>query len=74
MQKNSQDFSMQEALRVAQSPAGQQLLALLRQADPAILEQAAIQASGNSPEQLKKTLETLTEDPRIAQLLKQLGR
>lgn len=65
---------MQEALRVAQSPAGQQLLALLRQADPAILEQAAIQASGNSPEQLKKTLETLTEDPRIAQLLKQLGR
>ena len=29
MQKNSQDFSMQEVMKLANSPAGQQLLAML---------------------------------------------
>ena len=31
MQENSGKFSMEEAMRLAQSPAGQQLLALLQQ-------------------------------------------
>ena len=30
MQKNSQDFSMEEVMRLAKSPAGQQLLAMLQ--------------------------------------------
>ena len=45
MQKNSQDFSMQEALRLAKSPAGQQLLAMLRSADSSKVDQAAAEAS-----------------------------
>ena len=45
MQKNSDNFSMQEAMRLASSPAGQQLLTLLKQADPATLQKAMQQAS-----------------------------
>ena len=48
MQKNSQDFSMEEALRLAKSPAGQQLLALLKQSDPQTLQQAVQQANNGS--------------------------
>lgn len=31
MQKKSEDFSVQEAMRLAKTPAGQQLLAILKQ-------------------------------------------
>jgi len=41
MQKNSQNFSMQEALRLANSDAGQQLLALLKQSGGEQLQQAS---------------------------------
>ena len=44
MQKNSDNFSMQEALRLAGSDAGQQLLALLRQSNGTQLQQAMEQA------------------------------
>ena len=41
MQKNSQDFSMQEVMRLAKSPAGQQLLAMLQSTDSNKMQQAA---------------------------------
>ncbi len=70
MQKNSQNFSMQEALRLARSDAGQQLLAMLRQYDSATLRQAADQAAGGNYRELSKLL----EDPQLQALLKQLGK
>ena len=73
MQKNSQNFSMQEALRLANSPAGQQLLALLRETDSARLEQAAAEVSSGDYTKASKTLGSLLSSPEIQKLLKELG-
>ncbi len=74
MQKNSQDFSMQEALRLAKSPAGQQLLAMLRQADSEKIQQIMSQASAGKLEQAKEGLQGLLNSPEAKALLEQLGR
>ena len=74
MQKNSQDFSMQEALRLAKSPAGQQLLAMLRQADNEQLRQAMQQASAGDFSKAGETLNTLFSSPEAKKLLDELGR
>ena len=74
MQKNSQDFSMEEVMRLAKSPAGQQLLAMLQQPDGAQLQQAAQQASMGEYSQAGQTLQTLLSTPEAQKLLKELGR
>ena len=74
MQKNSQDFSMQEALRLAKSPAGQQLLAMLRQTDGEQLQQAMQQASAGDFAKAGQTISTLLSSPEAKGLLDELGR
>ena len=74
MQKNSQDFSMQEALRLANSPAGQQLLAMLRQQDAGQLRQAMEQASAGDLQNARKTVEAMMATPEMQKILGQLGR
>ena len=69
MQKNSQDFSMQEALRLANSPAGQQLLAMLRSQGGDSLRQAAAQ---KDPQALKAALEPMLRSQEVQALLKEL--
>lgn len=73
MQKKSQDFSMEEIKQMAQSPAGQQLLALLRQNDPARLQQAVTQATGGNYAKAGETLRSLLSSPEAQKLLKDLG-
>ena len=73
MQKNSQDFSMQEALRLANSPAGQRLLAMLRKTDSVQLDQAAAEASAGDYAKASKTLQSLLTSPEIKKLLEELG-
>lgn len=74
MQKNSQDFSMEEVMHLAESPAGQQLLAMLQHADSAQLQQAMHQASSGDYSQAGKTISSLLSSPEAKQLLKELGR
>lgn len=74
MQKNSQDFSMEEVLRLAESPAGQQLLAMLQSADSTQLQQAMQQATAGEYTQAGQTLQSILSSPEAQQLLKQLGR
>ncbi len=74
MQKNSQDFSMHEALRLAQSPAGQRLLALLQASNPQLIRQAAGQANKGNYQQAEQTLQSLLSDPEVQKLLQQLRR
>ena len=69
MQKNSQNFSMQEALRLAHSDAGQRLLAMLSAAGGDSLKKAAAQGD---VEAVKKSLGPLLQDPAFQALLKQL--
>ncbi|MBQ6839657.1 MAG: hypothetical protein IJO45_03085 [Oscillospiraceae bacterium] len=65
MQKKSEDFSMQEALRLSKTPAGQQLLSKLQQADQAQLKKIADQAAAgdytNAAQQLSALLKQLGE-------------
>ena len=74
MQKNSEDFSMQEALRLAQSPAGQRLLAMLRQQNQNQMETAMTQAKAGNMEDARRTIEAMMNTPELQQLLRQLGR
>ena len=73
MQKNSQDFSMQEVMKLAKSPAGQQLLAMLRDSDRNQMEQAAKFAAGGDYTQAAKLLESVLSSEQAQTLMKQLG-
>ena len=72
MQKNSENFSMQEALRLAKSDAGQQLLAHLQRSDGKQLQQAMEQAAAGDYEQVKKTLASLLASDEAKSLMQQL--
>ena len=65
---------MQEALRLAQSPAGQRLLAMLRQQNQNQMETAMTQAKAGNMEDAKLTIEAMMNTPELQQLLRQLGR
>ena len=69
MEKNSQNFSMEDAQKMASSPLGQQLYGLLRAKDP---EAVSLAAAGNY-DALRKNLSALMADPEIRALLQQLG-
>ena len=73
MEKKSQDFSKEDILRMAKSPAGQQLLALLQQKDSAALAQAAAQAKSGDFSQASQTLNALLSSPEAQKLMKELG-
>ena len=73
MQKNSENFSMQEALRLVKSPAGQQLLALLQQQGGGKVQQIADQAAAGNYENAMQSLKPLLDSPQIQALLRQLG-
>jgi hypothetical protein len=65
---------MEEARRLAQSEAGQQLLTLFRNQSPSQLHRAMQQASSGDYEQLKQTLQTLMASPEANTLLNQLEK
>lgn len=69
MQKNSQNFSMQEALRLANSDAGQRLLAILKESGGDSLSRKA--AAGQYDE-VHKAMASLMSKPEVAALLKEL--
>jgi hypothetical protein len=73
MQKNSQDFSMQEVIKLANSPAGQQLLAMLHNSDSAKMEQAAKLAAAGDYAKAAKLLESTLSSEQAQRLIKQLG-
>ena len=73
MQKNSGNFSMQDAMQLVNSPAGKQLISLLQQSDTAIMKKAMEQASAGDYSKAKLALEPLLASEEIQKLLKQLG-
>ncbi len=74
MPKKSDDFSMREAMRLANSDAGRQLLALLKSQDSGQLQQAMDQAAAGDYDQVQKTLHDLLSSTQAQELLKRLGR
>ena len=73
MQKNSQYFSIQEVKKLANSPAGQQLLAMLRDSDGVQMEQAAKLAAAGEYAKAAKILESTLSSEQAQRLMKQLG-
>ena len=73
MQKKSQEFSMDEIMRLAKSPAGQQLIAMLQQEDSTKLQQAVTQAQTGHLSQAGQTLSSILSSPEAQQLIKKLG-
>lgn len=73
MQKKSQDFSMEDIKQLAQSPAGQQLLAMLQQSDQGRLQQAVSQATSGNYAEAGQTLRTMLSSPEAKKLIKELG-
>ena len=73
MEKKSQEFSMEDVMRIAKSPAGQQLMALLQQKDSAALAQATAQAKSGNYSQAGQTLNSLLTSPEAQKLMKELG-
>lgn len=74
MQKNSDNLSMQEALRLAKSEAGQQLFAALRSKNSQAMDQAMEQAAAGDYSQVKETLSALLSSPEIKAMMEQMGR
>lgn len=66
--------SMQEVLRMAASPAGQQLIAMLRKQSGSDFQAAMSSAASGDYTQAKQAIEKLMADPQALKLLKQLGR
>ena len=73
MEKKSQDFSVQEAQRLAKTPEGQALIRLLQEKDSAALEKAMADASAGNFKDAGKALSSLLTSPEIRQLIRQLG-
>ena len=65
--------SMQEMLRMAASPAGKQLIALMQQKGGAELTKAQALAASGDMAKAKDALAALLADPQIRTLLKQFG-
>ena len=73
MDYNPKDFPMEEAMRMAQSDAGQQLLAFLQQTQGQQLQNAMDQAAAGVYEQVRRTMQTMLASPEAQAILKKLG-
>lgn len=68
------DFSIQDAMRLASSPAAQQLFALLQQQNSDGFQKAMDDAASGDYANAKKAIEAMLSNPQAQQLLKDLGR
>ena len=71
MQNN--EHAIQEAMRIAKSSAGQQLIQKLQSSNQEALKQAVQSASEGNMDQAKTILNNLLKDPQTQALLKKLG-
>lgn len=74
MQENSNQFSVSDAMRLASTPAGKQLLALLQQKGGNELNAAMAEAASGNYDRAKLLLSAIMENPEAKALLNQLGR
>jgi hypothetical protein len=74
MEKNFQNFSVQEAIKLAKTDAGKQLIALLQQQNGKEIQNAMAQANAGDFSQAKQALNAILQNPEARALLQQLGR
>lgn len=71
--KTGNGFSMQDAMKLAQSDAGKQLYSLLQQTNAQQLQTAMDDAAAGNYEQVKNTMASMLASPEIRELLKKMG-
>ena len=72
MQRNQNSFTMEDAIRLAGTPAGQQLINLLKSSTDRNMDSARKAVEAGDMEQAKKSLSSLLKSPDIQKLLKEL--
>ena len=70
--EGSQDFSLQNAMRLAQTPEGRQLFSLLQSTQPSALQQAMDNAASGDMEQLKQTVQSFLQSREAMALLEKM--
>lgn len=65
--------TIQEAMRLAKTPAGQQLLNMLQQNNSEELRQAMEKAAAGDMSQAKLAVSAMLKDPQVQKLLEQMG-
>lgn len=73
MEENSNNFSMQDMMRLAGTPAGQQLLDHLQKKNSRQLQMAIAHAVSGNMDQAKQLLSAMIQDPESQKLIRQLG-
>ena len=73
MEENSNNFSMQDMMRLAGTPAGQQLLDHLQKKNSRPLQMAIAHAVSGNMDQAKQLLSAMIQDPESQKLIRQLG-
>lgn len=73
MQKKNQDFSMEDVMRLAKSPAGQQLMQMLQKGDSAAVEQAISAAKAGNYAKASQALSAMLSSPEAQKLMEELG-
>lgn len=71
---NQRQPNMQEVMRLAQSPAGKQLIAMLRQNGGDELRSAMAKAAAGDYADAKKAISALLDTPEGKALMEQFGR
>ncbi len=72
MKKDPNAISMENIRRLAQSPAGQQLYAMLKAQNGAQLDTAMSQAASGDYSKAKDTLSALLSSPQVLAVLQQM--
>lgn len=72
-QYSPQNFSMEQAMKIANSPAGRQLITLLQQRGGDDFQKAMANAASGNFEMAKDSLSSVLQDPKVTALLKELG-
>lgn len=73
MQKKSDDFSVEKAMRLAKTPAGRQLIETLKKNDSGQLQKAMDLAAGGDYSKAKEAMSAMLNSPEIKKLMEQLG-
>lgn len=74
MQQKPDNHMIQEALKLANSPAGQKLFALLKSTGGDAVDKAGKQAAAGDFGQAKNTLSQILQSEEVQKLLKEMGK
>ncbi len=73
MEKNSDNFSMAQAAKLASTDAGKQLMGMVQRQQGSNLNQAIAKANAGDYSDLQKTVQQLLSSPEGKKLVDQLG-